>query len=74
MGGHEQVTTSLVASRLESAEVKYPPAVTFLVTETGEVFTNHYTLVRSEKGAAWQLDKAWRTDPQGRTVKEWPVK
>jgi polysaccharide export outer membrane protein len=43
------------------------------VEETGEPFTNHYTLVRPEKGAEWQLDKAWRADPQGRTVKEWPV-
>ncbi len=49
-------------------------SVTFLVNETGEAFTNHYTLVRPDKGAAWRLDKAWRTNPRGRTVEEWPVK
>lgn len=73
MGGHEQVTTGLLP-RPESLEVKYPLAVTFLVNESGEFFTNHYTLVRPEKGAAWRLDKAWRTNPEGRTVTEWQVK
>ncbi len=70
LGGRQSVITDSL-QRPEAATVTYPLAVTFLVSATTESFTNHYTLIRREKGAAWQLEKAWRTDPQGRTVTEW---
>lgn len=53
---------------------KYPFSITFYVAPTGAWFTNHYTLLHPAKGAPWQLVKAWRTDTDGRTIKEWQVK
>lgn len=54
-------------------ELRYPFSVTFLVSFSGQTFTNHYTAMQPEAAAAWQLKRAWRTDSRGRTVKEWPV-
>lgn len=67
--GHEQVTTDTLPFKA----LEYPFAATFCVNEVGESFTNHYTLAQSAKGAPWQLQRAWRTDARGRTVKEWTV-
>lgn len=66
------VTTELSLQHTQA--VAYPFAVTFLVNESGESFTNHYTLIRPRPDAAWQPGKSWRTDSKGRTVKEWPAK
>jgi tetratricopeptide (TPR) repeat protein len=68
--GHEQVTID--ASPFK--EVNYPFVVTFRVNEAGESLTNHYMLVQSAEDAPWQLQKAWRTDAEGHTIKEWQVK
>ena len=35
---------------------------------------NHYTVVKMSADSPWQLQKAWRTDAQGNTVEEYPVK
>ena len=59
------------ASELKA--LRYPFVTTFVVTLAGEAFTNHYTAMQRAKAAPWQLKRAWRTDPQGRTIKEWPV-
>lgn len=67
--GHEQVTTGAVALN----KVTYPFTVTFLVNEAGESFTNHYSFTRAAKDASWRLQKAWRTDSKGQTVREWSV-
>ena len=67
--GHEQVTTDTLPFKA----LEYPFAATFCVDEVGESFTDHYTLAQSAKGAPWQLQRAWRTDARGRTVKEWTV-
>ncbi|MGH7939551.1 MAG: hypothetical protein ACREFR_00580, partial [Limisphaerales bacterium] len=69
--GHEQVTTGTLPS---NKEVEYPFLVTFHVNEVGETSSNHYTLEQAMKDAPWQLDKAWRTGPQGHAITEWPVK
>jgi len=55
-------------------EAKYPFTVTFDLNVKGDSLTNHYTVVRQVKDAEWQLEKAWRTDAQGHTAIEWPVK
>ncbi len=69
---HGDATVSSVPfSWLQKAT--YPFVVTFHVVLTGDSFTNHYTIGRSAHDAPWHLEKAWRTDTDGRTVKEWPV-
>jgi hypothetical protein len=55
-------------------EAKYPFTVTFDLIAEGDSLTNHYTVVRPAKDAAWRLEKAWRTDTDGHTIKNWPVK
>ncbi|GEM_PF-3160318 len=55
-------------------EAKYPFTVTFDLIGDGDSLTNHYTVVRPAKDAAWQLEKAWRTDTNGHTIKDWPIK
>jgi hypothetical protein len=55
-------------------EVRYPVTGTFLLLLSGDTCTNHYTVRRASKDAAWQLEKAWRTDTHGRTILEWPNK
>jgi hypothetical protein len=55
-------------------EVTYPFTRMFYVSIIGETFTNNYTVLRLAKDSPWQLQRAWRTDSQGHTVEEWPVK
>jgi hypothetical protein len=33
----------------------------------------HYTVTRTSKGNPWKLQKAWRTNQDGRTIEEYPV-
>lgn len=71
---HATVTTgNFPASRLQAAAA-YPFSITLHLVPAGDLFTNHYTMMRSSADAEWQLQKAWRTDTEGRTVVEWPVK
>lgn len=35
---------------------------------------NHYTVVKMSADSPWQLQKAWRTDAQGKIVEEYSVK
>jgi hypothetical protein len=55
-------------------EIAYPFSPTFQISVKGQSFTNHYTVQRETKDSAWQLQRAWQTDSEGRTVKEWPTK
>jgi hypothetical protein len=57
-----------------SQKIKYPFLLTFHIVLTGDSLTNHYTLMQPSKDSAWQLQRAWRTDSDGRVMKEWPVK
>ena len=68
--GHMDVDAPLSAI----LEAKYPFTVTIDLVLDGDSLTNHYTVGRPAKDASWHLDKAWRTDTQGHTVVEWPVK
>ena len=52
---------------------RYPLRVIFHIVMEDDVLTNHYTLLRSFPNAAWKLEKAWRTDVQGRTIVQWPI-
>ena len=54
-------------------EAVYPLVRTFYMVKTGDTFTNHYTVGRQSKDSEWILQRAWRTDSQGRTIEDWPV-
>jgi hypothetical protein len=74
---HAEVTGGLHTDNLKMSELKeakYPFSLTFNVVLTGDSLTNHYTIMRASPDADWQLQRAWRTDTEGHTIKEWPVK
>jgi len=58
----------------ELKEATYPFSLTFNVVLIGDPFTNHYTVMHATADAAWQLQRAWRTDTGGHTIVEWPTK
>jgi hypothetical protein len=70
---HGTVTTGVLPeSRFQN--VSYPFSVTWHIVLLGDSFTNHYTVERPAAGANWQLKRAWRTDTEGQTIKEWQIK
>jgi hypothetical protein len=74
---HAEVTGNLHSDNLlmsEFKEAKYPFSLTFNVVLSGDSLTNHYTVERASADAAWQLQRAWRTDAEGNTLIEWPTK
>jgi hypothetical protein len=54
--------------------IKYPETQTFHFVKTGGNTIINYTMVRVSKDSAWQLQRAWQTDPQSHATKELPVK
>ena len=57
-----------------SSAATYPFSMIFHLVLAGDSSTNHYGVVRMTANGAWQIERAWRTDSQGRVVNEWPVK
>lgn len=58
-----------------SRDVTYPFSWTFGVVLTGQAgFTNWYTVGRESKSSDWKLERAWRVDTNGVTIKEWQLK
>src|SRR5215831_5902661 len=51
----------------------YPLSRTYQVVKNGDSSTNNYTITRLTKHSPWQLQRAWRTDSQGRVTEEWTV-
>jgi hypothetical protein len=47
-------------------------STTFEVRKQGDPSTYHYTVIRAAKNGSWKLQRAWRTDPDGRTIEEFP--
>ena len=39
----------------------------------GDPSTYHYTVIRAAKNGSWKLQKAWRADPDGKTIEEFPL-
>ena len=63
-------------------EHSQPGGVTFHVTANSATVevrkkddpsTYHYTVIRVAKIGSWKLQKAWRTDQDGKTIQEFPV-
>ena len=64
------------------AECSPPSGVTVTLTgnsatvkarKKGELATCHYTVIRASAKSSWKLQKAWRTDQDGKTIEEFPV-
>jgi hypothetical protein len=45
----------------------------FTVKKTGDSFIYHYSIASASKNSPWKLQKAWRTDQDGKTIEEYPV-
>jgi hypothetical protein len=58
---------------INPSATNYPLSRTFNVKTKSDSFTIHYTVVKQSADASWQLQKAWRTDAQGKTVRAYPV-
>jgi hypothetical protein len=39
----------------------------------GDSSVYHYKVAQKSKGGPWQLQKAWRSDQNGHTIKEYPL-
>ncbi len=57
----------------EHHDSPYLDSVTFDGQKKGDLSLYHYTFTRTAKQDPWKLQKAWRTDVQGRVVEEYPV-
>lgn len=53
--------------------VLYPFSITYHCVKNGDSSTYHYTVVSESKDSAWQLQRAWKTDSNGKVLEEWPV-
>lgn len=61
--------------QLPPKEVEYPFSWTYYIVLNGQPgFTNCYTVGRASKTGEWRLERAWRVDVNGLTVKEWQLK
>jgi len=69
---HGKITCYL--SPTELGEIIYPLSRTYQVVKNGDSSTNNYTIIRLTNNSHWQLQRAWRTDSQGRVTEEWAVK
>jgi hypothetical protein len=47
--------------------------LTFTLRKKGDAFIYHYAIVRASKASPLQLQKAWQTDQNGRSIIEFPV-
>ena len=61
------------SSDLESDCEVYPMSRTLTCTKKGDPAKYHYAVVQASKDGAWKLQKAWRTDPDGRVLEEYSV-
>lgn len=51
----------------------YLDSVTWDILKNGDPSIYHYIVTRASKNGPWKLQKAWRTDTDGKTFEEFPV-
>ena len=51
----------------------YLDSATMSILKNGDSSVYHYTVIRTSKRGPWKLQKAWRTDSDGKTLEEYPV-
>lgn len=57
----------------EITPATYPFSRTVNVTKAGDVSGYHYTIENAFRDGPWTLQRAWRTDADGRVVEAYPV-
>ncbi|MGH7952935.1 MAG: hypothetical protein ACREFE_13605 [Limisphaerales bacterium] len=62
-----------VQFHINLSATNYPISRTFNVRTKSGAFTIHYTVTKNSADSSWQLQKAWRTDAQNKTVKMYSV-
>ncbi len=45
----------------------------FIVRKIGDPSVYHFQVIRMSEDSPWKLQKAWRTDQDGKTIEEFPV-
>ena len=58
---------------LSNSKETYPLSRAFHLVKKGDAATNHYMVVRASKESGWELQRAWRTDSEGKIIEEWPT-
>ena len=56
---------------LEAYSYFGPKSVTLNARKNGDSSSYHYTMTQAAKDSPWKLQKAWRTDKKGHTIKEY---
>ncbi len=51
----------------------YLDSATWYLLKNGDSSIYHYTVTRTSKDGSWKLQKAWRTDDNGKTLEEYPI-
>jgi hypothetical protein len=54
-------------------DAPYLDSVTWSLRRKDSVSIYHYTVIRHSKRGPWKLQKAWRTNQNGRTIEEYPL-
>jgi hypothetical protein len=64
---------TLTADLNANATITYPETRVFDVQKNGDSSFYHYQLTRASKDSSWKLEKAWRTDQNGRLLENYPI-
>ncbi len=62
-----------IASNHITYHFSYPNTVIFDIPKEGDFSIYHYTVSHASSDGPWQLEKAWRTDANGNTIKQYPL-
>jgi hypothetical protein len=62
-----------IASNRITYHYSYPHTVVFDIPKEGDSSIYHYAVFRISNDGPWQLEKAWQTDANGNTVKQYPL-
>ncbi len=59
--------------RFDHDDSPYLDSATWLILKNGDSSDYHYTVIRTSKRGSWKLQKAWRTDDNGKMLQEYAV-
>ncbi len=71
-GDHEGASLTMEMSQ-QAFSSAYPISRTFYLSKRSDLSLYYYLVFRASEDSAWKLQKAWRTGPDGRVIKEYPV-
>lgn len=74
-GARSTADLQAIAAKMLTQTTQYPCSLTFEASKNGDRThsTFHYTILKSSSVHEWQLKRAWRTDPSGKTVETFPT-